>query len=78
MSKARTPKAGKTLEDAQHLLELGTTKQSGWRSFGVDVLKNLCETKGIPVSSSGRRSSNPIKADYEKALLAHVSFPCIG
>jgi hypothetical protein len=81
MSKARTvrtPKVGRTLEDAQRLLELGTVKQSGWRSFGVDVLKNLCETKALAVTSSGRRSNDPIKADYEKALLAYVSFPCIS
>jgi hypothetical protein len=68
--------SGKTIEDAHLLLKRGSVTSSNLLHFGVDVLKKLCEEKGLPVASSGRLG-RPIKLDYVKALHEHVSVACV-
>jgi hypothetical protein len=68
--------SGKTIEDAKLLLKRGSVTLSDLLYFGVDVLKKLCEAKGLSVASSGWLGC-PIKQDYVKALHEHVSVACI-
>jgi hypothetical protein len=66
---------GKTIDDASRLLERGSAKSYQLMSFGVVLLRELCETKGLLVVSTGKRGA--IKQDYVKALLALVSVVCM-
>jgi hypothetical protein len=67
----------KTIEHATRLLDCGPMLHRELAIFGVSVLRELCKTRNIQVSSSGRKGDS-IRKDYVKALYAYVSFNCVG
>jgi hypothetical protein len=71
-TKAADAYAEKTIENAIHLLSCGPPSQRDLLFFGVDVLKELCKTKCILVTSTGWRQDKPLKLDYVRALSKHV------
>jgi hypothetical protein len=72
-TKAADTYTEKSIENAKHLLSCGPPSQRDLLFFGVDVLKELCEVKGILAISTGRRPGKPLKLDYVRALCQYVS-----